>query len=274
MKTLLTRAFSGTVYVILIMGSIIWGPFAFGILFLFFLVLSLLEFNKLALKAGFKPEKFTFLSVGIILYLLVLLYSWDYLAPASLLLSLPLLFLIFIVEVFRKEARSFGNIGLSVLGLIYIVIPLSIINLLFYPGFDISVPYKEFLYGFFILIWMNDIFAYLTGTLFGKHKLFNRISPNKTWEGSIGGAVFSVAGAYVLSLFFHELNILEWTGLAFTIIIFGTFGDLFESMLKRNLDLKDSGSIMPGHGGVLDRLDSILFAAPFVFIYFAFVINQ
>ena len=134
-------------------------------------------------------------------------------------------------------------------------------------------PTSSLLVGFFIVIWGNDTFAYLSGMAFGKHKLLERVSPKKTWEGTFGGALFSFIAVIVLSLFFKELNAFEWIGFALTIIIFGTFGDLFESLIKRTLGLKDSGNIMPGHGGILDRFDSILMAAPFAYIYIVFVLN-
>jgi len=186
---------------------------------------------------------------------------------------LPVVFFVFIAEIFRKESNSFGNISFTIFGFIYIVTPLCLINFLFYPGLEYSIHNTYFLLGFFILIWLHDIFAYLTGILLGKHKLLERISPKKTWEGSIGGAFFTIVGAYFLSIIVNDMNLVEWIGLAIIIIIFGTFGDLFESMLKRKLEMKDSGSIMPGHGGILDRLDSILLATPFVFLYFVLVIN-
>lgn len=129
------------------------------------------------------------------------------------------------------------------------------------------------LLGFFIVIWTNDTFAYLSGMFIGRHKFFERISPKKTWEGTAGGLVFGLAAGYILSLFFDDFSLSEWLGYALTIIIFGTFGDLFESLIKRTLGLKDSGNIMPGHGGILDRFDSILLAAPFAFIYIVFVLN-
>ena len=109
--------------------------------------------------------------------------------------------------------------------------------------------------------------------LLGKHKFFKRISPKKTWEGTIGGAVFAIIGAYVISLFFTNFSIYEWIGLGLIIIFFGTFGDLVESMIKRTYSIKDSGNIMPGHGGILDRLDSILIASPFVLLYVVLILN-
>jgi len=233
----------------------------------------MIEFYKLGSYGGFKLNKFTFYLSGTILYILVLLFLLGYVDPNIILLGLPIIFFVFIAEIFRKESNSVGNISFSIFGFIYIVSPLALINFLFYPGLEYDTHYTYFLLGFFILIWLHDIFAYLTGILIGKHKLLERISPKKTWEGSIGGAFFTVVGAYFLSILFHEMNLLEWIGLAIIIIIFGTFGDLFESMLKRKLEMKDSGNIMPGHGGILDRLDSILIATPFVFIYFVLVIN-
>lgn len=122
-------------------------------------------------------------------------------------------------------------------------------------------------------MWVNDTFAYLTGMLLGKHKFFERISPKKTWEGTIGGAVFTIVGAYVFSFFINDFTNFEWMGLGLVIVIFGTFGDLIESMIKRTYGIKDSGKIMPGHGGILDRLDSILIAAPFVLLYVVFILN-
>jgi len=120
---------------------------------------------------------------------------------------------------------------------------------------------------YFFMLWANDTFAYLTGMKFGKHKLFERISPKKTWEGSAGGLIFTMILAVVFSVYFKFLTLPEWLGLAGIIVVFGTYGDLAESMLKRSMDCKDSGKFLPGHGGILDRFDSVLLSAPFVFVY-------
>ena len=119
----------------------------------------------------------------------------------------------------------------------------------------------------FVIIWTSDVFAYLAGSMFGKHKLMERISPKKTWEGSIGGLFFSLIAAYILSLLVPQLSLVEWMILTIIIVISGTLGDLVESLLKRNADVKDSGTIFPGHGGVLDRFDAVIFATPMVFVY-------
>ncbi len=124
----------------------------------------------------------------------------------------------------------------------------------------------------FIILWLNDTFAYIVGSLAGRNKLSEEISPKKTWEGSIGGLIFSLGGAAVLELLLGVMDFWQWLGFALVIVVSGTFGDLFESALKRRAGLKESGDLIPGHGGILDRLDSLLLAAPFVFIYFMLVL--
>ena len=119
----------------------------------------------------------------------------------------------------------------------------------------------------FIIIWTNDTFAYLSGLVFGKHKLFVRISPKKTWEGFIGGVLFALVAGYFLHLLIDNISLVEWLILTLLIAVSSVFGDFIESLLKRSASLKDSGKIMPGHGGILDRIDSTLFVAPVVFVY-------
>jgi phosphatidate cytidylyltransferase len=123
--------------------------------------------------------------------------------------------------------------------------------------------------GFFLLIWLNDTGAYFIGSLIGKHKLFERISPGKTWEGSAGGTLFALLTAWGLSYIFPQIDRTHWLILAIITVVTGTLGDLVESMLKRSLGIKDSGNILPGHGGMLDRFDAVLLSAPFVFVYLA-----
>ena len=124
-----------------------------------------------------------------------------------------------------------------------------------------------FLLALFVFIWVNDSFAYLTGSLFGKHRMFERISPKKSWEGFIGGAAFTIAASVIFANYFTQLPLWGWIGFAILMIIFGTLGDLVESLFKRTLNVKDSGNILPGHGGILDRIDSVIFSIPALFIY-------
>jgi len=273
LKTIITRTISGLVFLILIIGSIFLGPFAFGFVFLIFLVIGMMEFLKITKIAGYSPAVIPVIVAGTLFYSLVLLNIWNYITPQWIILSVPFIFLIILFELYRKSKTPTQNIGLGLLAIVYVAVPFALMNLFFYPEMDTSIPVKGLLLGFFIIIWVNDTFAYLTGMAIGKHKLFERISPNKTIEGSLGGFIFGLISSYVLSLIFDELSLYEWLGLAVVIIIFGTFGDLVESMFKRSTNIKDSGNIMPGHGGILDRFDSVLMASPFVFIYIMIVLK-
>lgn len=273
MKAILIRTISGGVYTFLILGSIFWGPIAFGVLMFVFLLIGISEFNSIGEKAGSRLHKPILFILGSLFYILVFLYSTSYLEIYNLISILPLLFFPFILELFRKDTKLIINVGFGMLILVYVMVPFSLLNFLFYPGFDLSVPQVTFVLGFFIIAWTYDTFAYLSGMLLGKHKLFERISPKKTWEGTIGGSVFSTVAAYVFSLVYPEFSFLIWLGFALTIVIFGTFGDLVESLFKRSVGIKDSGALMPGHGGILDRMDSIMIAGPFALIYLGIVLR-
>ncbi len=174
MKTFFTRTLSGAVYLILIIGSILWGPFSFGFLFLIFLSLSLLEFHTLSKLMDAVIDKITLLISGILYYLIVLLSVWEILPKSSIIIGLLLFFLPPIFELFRTTPNPVKNISLQFFGLIYIVIPLIFLNFLFYPEMDFNSPSKDLVFGFFILIWINDTFAYITGMLIGKHLFFER----------------------------------------------------------------------------------------------------
>ena len=173
---------------------------------------------------------------------------------------------IVMVSEYRTLLKNHGtteqkkNLWYSVFAYFYIIIPLSCLVFIHWlnPLYTLAL---------FAFVWVNDTFAYLVGSAIGKRKLFERISPKKTWEGFFGGLIFAVFAGFLFSHFTADNNLIKWLGLAVVVVIFGTMGDLFESYIKRNLNVKDSGTILPGHGGLLDRLDSILFAAPAALIY-------
>ncbi len=273
MKNLLTRTLSGAIYATLILVSIFWGPMAFGFLLFVFLLLSLREFLILTKKGGIQLPGFLIYFTGIISFGLVTLFSLGYIPLQFLVIIIPLVFLLFIAELYGKLESPIQNISYSILALIYIVLPLSLMNFFFVKLEGAETYHKELVLAFFVIIWVNDTFAYFSGMLLGRHKLFKSISPNKTWQGTIGGAVFSLIAAWVFSIYFPWLDVITWLAFASVLIIFGTFGDLIESMFKRRLGVKDSGDIMPGHGGILDRLDSLLIAAPFIFVFIFLVIK-
>lgn len=174
---------------------------------------------------------------------------------------------LFISELYLKHTNPITSLAYIFLGQIYLTLPLSLLSFLAF-GYDKSGEYHyALILGLFIFIWVNDSFAYLSGSLWGKHKMFERISPKKSWEGFIGGVLFTIAAAVIYSHYFPELSLLEWVGYALITIVAGTYGDLIESLFKRTLGVKDSGNILPGHGGILDRIDSVVFAIFGQFIY-------
>ncbi|MCD4747375.1 MAG: phosphatidate cytidylyltransferase [Bacteroidales bacterium] len=271
MNNLITRTTTGIIFVILIIGSAVFNPFIFAFLFLLISILGLLEFYKLIELGDIKPQKVPGIIIGSLLFISITLTAFKFISFYYLIFNIPLIFLFLIIELFRNKSFPFTNIALSIFGILYIVLPLSILNFFFYFDFKHQEHQYGILIGFFIILWINDIFAYLTGTKIGKHKLFERISPKKTWEGSIGGAIFCIIAAIIISFFNIELSLIQWLIMALIIIIFSTLGDLVESLLKRSLNIKDSGNILPGHGGILDRFDGVFVAAPLVFIYLFFI---
>lgn len=288
MSTLIKRSITGFLIVVLIVGAIGLNGLVYSVLFLLIMTGALYEFYGMLGRAKIHPQTTYGIFLGVVLYFLSFFSAIRFIPPVSLVLIIPFLSMVFIGELFLKENRPFHNIAYTLLGLLYIALPFSLLNFIgFVPTEDLYLQHKEgmdivnyifqpkflvsfnqqILLGFFILHWINDTGAYLAGTPFGKHKLFKRISPKKSWEGVLGGVVLSIVAAYILSIYFHHLSLVNWLLVTLIIITFGTFGDLIESMLKRYLGIKDSGKILPGHGGILDRFDGVIFSAPVVFVY-------
>lgn len=262
MNESITRTLSGIVYIFLLLAATLFHPVSFIVLFGIFLLIATFEFCKLSNLDKIVP--LTVATAGFILFGVYInndFYTNLLLNIAALVIAISLL-----VELFSQKPAAFKDKTAKLARLIgYVIIPfLLIIKLPFLRG-DYN-PY--IIIGMFVLIWANDTFAYIVGKTIGKRKLFERISPKKTIEGFVGGMLFTIAGAYILGLYYTFLSPWQWMGFAAVLVIFGTLGDLVESKLKRNAGVKDSGKIMPGHGGILDRLDSIIFAIPFLFLYY------
>jgi phosphatidate cytidylyltransferase len=267
MNESITRTLSGIVYILLLLGATLFSPISFTALFGVFLIIATLEFSRLSNLN--KTVPLIIAVIGFVLFSPFIsnisagsqFYTNVLLNAASLFISISLL-----LELFKKGPATPRDKNSKLARLVgYVVIPfLLMVKLPFLGGI-----YNPFIIiGMFVIIWANDTFAYIVGKTMGKRKLFERISPKKTVEGFIGGMVFSIAGAYVLGLYYSFLTPLQWMVFAAILVIFGTLGDLVESKLKRTAGVKDSGTIMPGHGGILDRLDSVLFAIPFLFLYY------
>ena len=267
MSNFLQRAITGVIFVIVLLGSISYGAASFTLLFSLVTVLGVWEFFKLSNSVDIYPQRILITIVSGIFFLLTSLVCSSVLDLKYMIIVLPLIFLPFLIELYSKSDTPFTNIAFGLLGFFYVAVPFGFLNILaFYPSYDGQYT-SHIVLGSFFILWASDTGAYLSGRTLGKHKLFERISPKKTWEGSIGGAIVSCGAAAIVSIFFNELTMIQWIIVSIIIVITGTMGDLVESMFKRSINVKDSGSILPGHGGILDRFDGLLISVPFVVAY-------
>lgn len=279
MKNLMVRTLSGLVLVAVFVGAVLGSQWSFGALLLLILVGGQTEFYKLARETGLSPQRWMGLAVGVLLFALNFIVFRQFSRSVTdeaggavlyLLLYIGLLLpTLFVCELFRRSATPLANLGATLLGVLYVAVPLSL--LLYVPvlaGDGVWRPETVLCYIF--IIWANDVFAYLVGMTFGRHRLCERLSPKKSWEGFFGGlagaVVTGLAAAYAL-----DANYWVWGGLALVASLSGVAGDLVESMFKREAGVKDSGQVIPGHGGVLDRFVALLLSAPYVFLYLLLV---
>jgi len=270
-NNLATRTLTAIFFIIIMVGSALLGQTVFSILLLIITILSLNEFISLVSNEFNQPAYWPTVICGVVVYSLFAAYARELIPAAGLVAALPFIFILFITELWRNKPNPFNNIGFSLIALLYISLPFGLMMKFFDPAYPPGLNHSGVVLGFLVILWLNDTGAYFVGSLIGKHKLFERISPGKTWEGSVGGTLFAVLTAWGLSFIFIQLDVIHWMILAIVVVISGTLGDLVESMLKRSLGLKDSGTILPGHGGILDRFDAVLLSAPFVFVYLAFI---
>lgn len=266
LKTLGTRSLSAAVFVVLLIGSVLWSYYSFMIFFFIVAMIGLYEFYKIAEKLGAQPYKTIGFIGGIITYLASV--DSNVFLPGSTLrnLMIPFIiltpFLIFTVALFSKRETPVQNALFTLVGIIYAVLPFALLQ-----GIRImdTEAFPKSILGIIFLIWSNDTFAYLGGSIIGKNKMIERISPGKTWEGTLFGVLVTFGVSFLIRNYLVESEGILWPVLGVVIPVLATVGDLVESMLKRQAGVKDSGTIMPGHGGVLDRFDSLIFVAPFVF---------
>lgn len=266
---MLKRAVSGFVFLVIFVFALLWNMYSMAILFFIISVFGTSELYRLVETKEMKPQEITGGVLSKFVYLFPAAYFMGLLPIKWISLILLPFLLIPINALYKKEKYSVVNMIASYFPALYISLPLVLlVDIILKDGlFD---PYPVL--GFFILIWVFDTGAYLSGKFLGKHKLFERISPKKTWEGLIGGAIMSLlVGVFILSKYIPELEAWKWAIVALIVVVFGSYGDLIESMVKRNANVKDSGSIMPGHGGILDRFDSALFAAPFFWLFLKWI---
>ncbi len=263
-----TRAITGFFFVGVMLASVLLGAYAFTLFFLILSVLCTEEFYRLVSTEDVKPQKRWGLALVISIYLPLSMYFFLGEPLINTLICVPIIILIIIAELYRKHSNPFHNISYTVFGVVFAGLPFCFFYAIAFVDGAYSFQYPL---AFLILLWSSDTGAYLFGITLGKHRLFERHSPKKSWEGFAGGMVTSMLAAFIISISFNELSLVHWLGMSVIIVTAGTLGDLAESMLKRSLSAKDSGSLLPGHGGLLDRFDGLLLAAPLVFVYLQFL---
>ena len=271
MKNFIQRAITGLIFVAVLIGCIIGSPLSFGLLFSIISAMATAEFCNLMNKhEGVCVNRNICVLGSVSLFLCFFYYGMN---PAQTGIFIPYLIItiyLMVSELYLKKKHPLNSLAYAMLSQIYVGLPFALLNVLaFHSNAWDSVSEYQFILplSIFAFNWINDTGAYCTGMLLGKHPLFKRISPKKSWEGSIGGAVFSIAGAFALAYFFPIMSTAAWVGMGLTVVVFGTWGDLTESLMKRHLGIKDSGNILPGHGGMLDRFDSAIMAIPAAVVY-------
>ena len=278
MSNFWTRTITGLSMVFILLLALFFSGWVFAAIFLVITILGLWEFYGLITREDCQPQKVYGTISGVILYIGTVLVCLGHaqnnlegakwLRVIPFILPIPLIFMSFIIETYRNKPNPLANIATTVTGFIYIAMPFSLLIYFNQPEVLHFKGLPVILVSYFGFTWMSDTVAYLYGKQFGKHKLFERISPKKTWEGSLAGSFITLLSAVGLHFLVPELPLTDALVLAALVLFFGTQGDLAESLFKRSLNIKDSGTILPGHGGILDRFDTMLISAPFVFLYF------
>ena len=249
---------------VIVVGGVFLSEFSVAALMAVIGVGSLWEFLRIARHSNVQPQKWYPIVVGTLVIASAFAVAAGYLPVKALAVIFPLMAVVPVIELYRKRETPLANVAVSRGGLLYAIVPMALMCFIAFRGGEYN-PYVILAYIF--TVWVNDIFAYLTGVAIGRHKLFERISPKKSWEGFFGGLLFAI-GFAVFAGWYLGGNLIVWGGLGAVVVVSGVFGDLVESMYKRAAGIKDSGSIMPGHGGFKDRFDALLLSAPFVFCYF------
>lgn len=277
MKNLIIRALTGIIFVVVLISAIYIHPIFFLILFCIITGLTLWEFGGLVKHyENANLQRTVNVLGGVHLFIATFVYANGLTDGKIFLPYLLFIMLTMIAELYYKAPNPINNWAFTLFAQVYCAGSFSILNFIgAEPGTPGVMSYTPlFIMAIFIFVWLDDTGAYLVGSLIGKHKLFERISPKKSWEGFFGGLILSLASSQAFAWFAPEINRMNWLGLAATVVLFGTWGDLIESLLKRTLGVKDSGNVLPGHGGMLDRFDSVMLAVPASYIYIELFIRN
>ena len=275
------RLLTGIGFISVLLTGIVFSPYLFYFVFALITMLALYEFFSLGKKMKVESMLISNMIVGFSFFTINFLFAANVINAYWFVIFLPVWVMLVVFELYRRTTYPMLNIAYSLAGFFIIVIPFSLFSYLIFPGLiiketDIFVSLSDLpvnfdnrlVLAFFLLLWSNDTFAYLFGVQFGKHRLFERISPKKSWEGFFGGLMMTIIMSLILSKFFSFYEAPFAILSAVTVSVFGTLGDLVESMFKRSIDVKDSGKLLPGHGGILDRFDGVILASPMIFFVF------
>lgn len=272
MKNLIVRTLTGMVFVAVLVGAIVYRPSTFGFLFAVITALSVKEFCTVVNQREDVQINSLICTVSGVYLFLAFFGFCSNLTPSSVFIPYLLSIIYLLVsELYLKRPNPINNWAYTMMSQMYVALPFALLNVLAFQSntnSEYSISYMGIIpLSVFIFLWSSDSGAYCFGSMLGRRKLFPSISPNKSWEGSIGGGITALVVSVIIAQFCSALSLVEWMGLALTVVVFGTWGDLVESLLKRKLGIKDSGHILPGHGGMLDRFDSAMLAIPAVCIY-------
>ncbi len=260
------RIITATVGAVIIVTGTVYSEWAYFAIFGIILGFTQMEFYKLCGLDGMLPLKSFGTFLGLAVFAFTFLEEMRVLPPQYYYLVFPLISMIFFIKLYRKsDKKPFTGIAFTILGIVYVAVPFSLLNFIAF-SVDNTFHY-ELIIGPLLILWASDSGAYFAGTRFGKTKLFERVSPKKSWEGSLGGAFAAIVTALIFSRHFPILPQWQWMGVTAIIIIAGTYGDLIESLFKRSISIKDSGKGLPGHGGFMDRFDGLLLSAPFIIAF-------
>ena len=266
MSNLQQRVIAAVIAVPFLIFCIVYSDWTFYGLFALIAIFAQLEFYKLLGLSGNAPLKYYGTFCGFVLVSVTYLIEKGVIAESNYYILSPLMASIFFIKLYKsKDDKPFRNIAYTFLGVIYVALPFALVIILAFLELNTFSWQKPL--GCLFLLWASDTGAYFAGTKFGKTKLFERVSPKKSWEGSIGGFIASMIVSYILSRYFLDLKVWQWFGCGAIIVVAGTYGDLVESLFERSIKIKDSASTIPGHGGFLDRFDGLLLSIPFIITF-------
>lgn len=276
MKNLITRAITGAIFVVILIGGIVLSPYTLLVLFTAITALTVWEFTTIANKhMNLHVNRFITTFAAAYLFVAVWAFNTNIMGSEVFIPYLISIIYLLVSEIYLDRNDTIQNWAMTFMAQLYIALPFASFNTLCFINTPSGVTYYYwYALSLFIFLWASDTGAYLFGTWLGKHRLFPRISPKKSWEGSIGGGITAIVASQVIAYFIPfadsitpMMSHILWAGLAILVVIMGTWGDLVESLFKRKVGIKDSGSILPGHGGMLDRFDSSLLAIPAAVVY-------